>query len=146
MFKGGKQDFGTNQLAAMEKHKLLSHIKTPDEKADNLDAETVAAGQRIYNTYCTPCHQRNGLGDGSRFPPLVNSEWVSGNKRKLIELVVNGLQGPIEVNGKPYNDLMPKHDFLKPEQLSELLTFVRQHFGNMPDRVSVSDVNRVLGK
>jgi glucose/arabinose dehydrogenase/mono/diheme cytochrome c family protein len=146
MFKGDEKNFGTAQLAAMEKHKLSSHIKTPDEIKDNLDAKTVEAGQRIYNTYCTPCHQRNGLGDGSRFPPLVNSEWVSGNKRKLIELVVNGLEGPIEVNGKPYNDLMPKHSYLKPEELSEVLTFVRQHFGNMPDRVSVGEVNRVLSK
>lgn len=146
MFKSDKANFGSGQLAAMEKHKLLSHIKTPDEIADNLDAQTVQAGQRIYNTYCTPCHQRNGLGDGSRFPPLAGSEWVSGSKRKLIEVVAKGLEGPIEVNGKPYNDLMPKHDYLKAEQLSELLTFVRQHFGNMPDRVTVSDVNKVLNK
>jgi mono/diheme cytochrome c family protein len=61
-------------------------------------------------------------------------------------VVTKGLEGPIQVNGKPYNDLMPKHDYLKPEQLSELLTFVRQHFGNMPDRVSVAEVNRVLAK
>jgi mono/diheme cytochrome c family protein len=42
--------------------------------------------------------------------------------------------------------MMPKHDYLKPEQLSELLTYVRQNFGNMPDRISVNDVNRVLAK
>nr|WP_229214085.1 c-type cytochrome [Dyadobacter flavalbus] len=146
MYKGDKKNFGAQQLAAMEKHKLMAHIRTPDEVADNLDMKTKVAGQRIYNTYCTPCHQRNGLGDGSRFPPLAGSEWVSGNKRRLIEVVAKGLEGPIQVKGKPYNDLMPKHDFLKPEEMAQLLTFVRQNFGNMPDRVTVDDINKVLKK
>ncbi|MCE6993028.1 cytochrome c, partial [Dyadobacter sp. CY323] len=101
-------------------------------------------GQRIYNTYCTPCHQRDGKGDGSRFPPLVNSEWVTEDKRRLIQVVANGLEGEIKVLGKPYNDLMPKHDFIKSEEMAQLLTFVRQQFGNMPDRISVEEVNRVL--
>ncbi|MCF0050993.1 PQQ-dependent sugar dehydrogenase [Dyadobacter sp. LJ53] len=146
MFKGNKQSFGTQQLAAMEKHKLLGNIRTPDVVKDNLDKETKLAGEKIYRTYCTPCHQSNGLGDGSRFPPLVNSEWVTEDKRKLILAVANGLEGPIEVLGKPYNDLMPKHDFISPEEMAQLLTYVRQQFGNMPDRVSVDEVNRVLKK
>lgn len=107
MYKSDKKSFEAAQLAQMEKHKLLYHIKTPDQIADNLDAKTVQAWQRIYNAYCTPCHQRNGLGDGSRFPPLVSSEWVNGNKQKLIEVVIKGLDGPIQLNGKPYNDMMP---------------------------------------
>lgn len=146
MFKGNKQSFGAPQLAAMEKHKLLGNIRTPDVVKDNLDKDTKLAGEKIYSTYCTPCHQSNGLGDGSRFPPLVNSEWVTEDKRKLIQAVANGLEGPIEVLGKPYNDLMPKHDFITPEEMAQLLTYVRQQFGNMPDRVSVEEVNRVLKK
>ncbi|WP_310587711.1 PQQ-dependent sugar dehydrogenase [Dyadobacter fanqingshengii] len=146
MFKGNKQSFGASQLAAMEKHKLLGNIRTPDVVKDNLDKDTKLAGEKIYSTYCTPCHQSNGLGDGSRFPPLVNSEWVTEDKRKLIQAVANGLEGPIEVLGKPYNDLMPKHDFITPEEMAQLLTYVRQQFGNMPDRVSVEEVNRVLKK
>jgi glucose/arabinose dehydrogenase/mono/diheme cytochrome c family protein len=144
MFKGNRKTFGEKELAAMEGHKLLAHIRTPDEVKDNLDIETKLAGQRIYNTYCTPCHQRDGLGDGSRFPPLVKSEWVTGDKRRLIRVVAKGLEGPIQVLGKPYNDLMPKHDFIPPEEMAQLLTFVRQHFGNIPDRVTAEEVKRVL--
>lgn len=146
MFKGSRKTFGGKELAAMEGHNLLAHIRTPDEVKDNLDSETKVAGQRIYNTYCTPCHQRDGLGDGSRFPPLVNSEWVTEDKRRLIRVVAKGLEGPIQVLGKPYNDLMPKHDFIPPEEMAQLLTFVRQHFGNMPDRVTAEDVKRVLAQ
>ena len=146
MFKGNRKTFGGKELAAMEGHKLLAHIRTPDEVKDNLDSETKVAGQRIYNTYCMPCHQRDGLGDGSRFPPLVNSEWVTEDKRRLIRVVAKGLEGPIQVLGKPYNDLMPRHDFIPPEEMAQLLTFVRQHFGNMPDRVTAEDVKRVLAQ
>lgn len=145
MFKGDRKAFGVNQLASMEKHKQLAHIRTPDEVADNLDIKTKELGQRIYNTYCTPCHQRNGLGDGSRFPPLAGSEWVTGNKKRLIEVVAKGLEGPIQVAGKPYNDLMPRHDFLKPEEMAQVLTYIRKNFGNDADAISVSDVQRVLG-
>jgi len=146
MFNGDKKTFGPAQLAGMEKHKLLAHIRTPDEVADNLDTKTKIAGQRIYNTYCTPCHQRNGLGDGSRFPPLAGSDYVTGEKRRLIEIVVKGMEGPIQVLGKPYNDLMPKHDFLQPEEIAQLLTFVRQNFGNNAERISTNEVKRFLGK
>jgi glucose/arabinose dehydrogenase/mono/diheme cytochrome c family protein len=146
MFKGNRNAFGTKQLATMETHKLLAHIRTPDEVADNLDSKTKVAGQRVYNTYCTPCHQRNGMGDGSRFPPLGGSEWVTGSKKRLIEVVANGLEGEIQVAGKPYNDLMPKHNFLKDEEMAQVLTFIRQNFGNDEDAVTVSDVRRVLKK
>lgn len=145
MFKGDKKGFGANQLASMAKHKQLAHIRTPDEIVDNLDIKTKELGQRIYNTYCMPCHQRNGLGDGSRFPPLAGSEWVTGNKKRLIEVVAKGLEGPIQVAGKPYNDLMPKHDFLKAEEMAQVLTYIRKNFGNDADAISVSDVQRVLG-
>jgi mono/diheme cytochrome c family protein len=145
MFKGDRKSFGVKQLATMEKHKQLAHIRTPDEVTDNLDIKTKELGQRIYNTYCTPCHQRNGQGDGSRFPPLAGSEWVTGSKKRLIEVVAKGLEGPIQVAGKPYNDLMPKHDFLKPEEMAQVLTYIRKNFGNNADAISISDVQRVLG-
>jgi hypothetical protein len=57
-------------------------------------------------------------GDGNRFPPLDSSEWVIGDKKRLIGVVLNGLDKPIEVKGKPYNNLMPQHSFLKDEEYS----------------------------
>jgi mono/diheme cytochrome c family protein len=118
----------------------LSHIRTPDEVKDNLDRGKVVAGAQIYNTYCGTCHQRDGKGDGSRFPPLDNSEWVTGDKERLIKVVLNGLEGPIEVKGKPYNSLMPQHSFLKNAELAEVLTYVRQNFGNASSPITTEEV------
>ena len=140
MYKGDKNKFGTAQLEQMEKRKTLSHIRTPDEINDNLDKGKTVAGAQIYRIYCRACHQRDGKGDGVRFPPLDNSEWVNGDKKRLMNVVLNGLEGTIEVKGKPYNGSMPQHSFLKDEDIAQVLTYIRQHFNNNKDSVTAAEV------
>ncbi len=110
MYKGDKSAFGDADLAAMAKRKTTSaHIKDPDEFADNLEKGTAVGGEQVYNIYCIACHQGDGKGDGSRFPPLDNSEWVNGDKKRLIGVLLNGLEKPITINGKTFNNPMPSH-------------------------------------
>ncbi|GAA4413128.1 hypothetical protein GCM10023187_41110 [Nibrella viscosa] len=142
-YKGNKKTFGPAQLAQMEKRKTMSHIRTPDPIKDNLDRDKPVAGSKVYAVYCSPCHQRNGLGDSQRFPPLAGSEWVLGDKKRLIEVVLKGLEGPIEVKGQSYNNVMPQHSFLSNEDIAQVLTHIRQNFGNQADAVSVDDVNAI---
>ena len=113
MYKGDKNKFGKAELAAMEKRKLNSNIRTPDEINDNLYKDKPIPGAQVYHTYCVSCHQRNGKGDGNRFPPLDSSEWVNGDKKKLIDVVLNGLNEPITVKGKPYNNADATTQFFK---------------------------------
>ncbi len=142
-YKGDKSKFGSAQLAQMEKRKTLAHIRTPDKVNDNLDKDKPVLGSKVYGVYCAACHQRNGRGDSQRFPPLADSEWVLGDKTRLIEVLLKGLEGPIEVKGQSYNNVMPQHDFLKDEDISEVLTFVRQSFGNSASAVSADEVKAV---
>lgn len=142
-YTGNKQTFGPEQLAQMEKRKTLSHIRTPDQLTDNLDKDKPVVGSNIYGVYCAACHQRNGLGDSQRFPPLAGSEWVLGDKKRLIEVMLKGLEGPIEVNGKPYNNVMPQHSFLTDEDIAEVLTHIRQNFGNTANAISTAEVSAV---
>ena len=93
MYKGDKNKFGTAQLEQMEKRKMLPHIRTPDEINDNLDKGKPVTGAKVYDIYCRACHQKDGKGDGLRFPPLDNSEWVNGDKKRLINILLNGLAG-----------------------------------------------------
>jgi len=143
MYKGNKNSFGGQQLAKMESRKLRTNIKTPDKVEDNLQKETLAAGAAAYNLYCGTCHLPDGKGDGNRFPPVYKSEWVSGNKKKLIEVVLKGLSGSITVDGKPYNGIMPAHDFLKDEEIAQILTYIRMGFGNHAGIVSAEEVRKV---
>ena len=142
MFKGDKTKFGDEQLAGMEKRKMSAHIRTPDEVADNLQKEVATGGEQIYQTYCVACHLKDGKGDESRFPPLDSSEYVLGNKSRLINILLNGMQEQITVKGKQYNGLMPSHSFLTDKDLALVLTYIRQNFNNKSSIVLPEEVEK----
>jgi mono/diheme cytochrome c family protein len=80
------------------------------------------------------------MGDGNRYPPLVNSEWVNGDKKRLISVLLKGLEGPIKVLGKEYNNVMPKFNFLNNQQLADLMTYVRKSYSNNKSPVNKEEV------
>lgn len=143
MYKGNKKQFGMTELAAMEKRKGNSNIRTPDKVADNLFKDKPIPGAQVYDIYCVSCHQHNGKGDGNRFPPLDSCDWVYGDKKRLINVVLNGLNKPIEVKGKTYNSLMPQHSFLRDGDIAQVLTYIRQHFNNNASAVTAEEVLKV---
>jgi len=144
MFKGDKRNFGAAQLAAMEKRKNEApNIKTPSKEDEaRIAKRTTAKGAELFNTVCAACHQRDGQGN-DRFPPLAGSEWVTGDKKRLINVVLQGLEGEIKVKGKSYNNVMPKLDNLKDEDIAQILTYVRQNFGNNSSAISTTEVRTV---
>ncbi|MCF8453485.1 MAG: c-type cytochrome [Pedobacter sp.] len=147
MYKGDKKEFSEKQLAGMELRKSRSYIKTPDEVKDNLHRGDRLAGSILYNTYCASCHQRDGKGDNSRFPPLAGSEWVTGDKQRLISVILNGLDGEITVNGQSWQGMMPAHaEFLDDHAIASISTYIRQSFGNKAGPVSSLEVAEVRKK
>jgi len=143
MYKGEKDNFGEAQLAKMEKRKSASNIRRPHPVDDNLEKGVVVGGELVYNRYCGSCHQNNGRGASGRFPPLAATSWVIGDKKRLIQLVLNGLEGQIEVNGLSFNNSMPQHSFLKDEEIANVLTYIRQNFGNKASAIGTEEVQAV---
>ncbi|NAS10751.1 PQQ-dependent sugar dehydrogenase [Poritiphilus flavus] len=139
-YQGSKDEFGQDQLAMMEERKLLTHIRTPDIETDNLLGDEASAGQATYNKYCSACHQMDGRGARGRFPPVANTDWVSGDKNRLIEIILNGMEGPIEVNGIQYSGVMPQHSFLSDKEIAEVLSFIRTNFDNNATAVTTEEV------
>lgn len=108
----------------------------------NRGSESV--GSILYNKNCAVCHQTDGKGDGMRFPSLEGSEWVTGDKSRLIGVVLNGLQGEIEVNGEEWNGVMPAlGPALNDGEIAAVLTYVRQGFGNKSSTVDSKEVAKV---
>jgi glucose/arabinose dehydrogenase/mono/diheme cytochrome c family protein len=142
MFKGGRTNFGAAELTEMETHKNLPHIKTPDEVLDNLDPVRLKAGAALFNAVCGACHLADGRGDGTRYPSLHNSEWISGDKYQLINILLQGLEGQITVNGQSFDGVMPAFDYLEDEKIAQILTYIRQSFGNEGDKVNAEEVRR----
>lgn len=143
MFKGDMETFGPKELAQMEKRKSLSHIRTPDKINDNLDRGMAVGGNKVFSVYCEACHQRDGKGASGRFPPLAGTDWVTGDKQRLIRVVLDGLEGPIVVNGQNYINAMPQHSFLNDDEVAGVLTYIRQSFGNNASEIKPHEVRQV---
>ena len=105
-------------------------------------------GQEIYfrEGHCVTCHQANGAGLDPAFPSLQQSQWVTGDSERLIKVVMYGLMGPLEINGKKYDGQVPMTGFggmLKEDEVAAVATFVRNHFGNQADPITVEQVKAV---
>ncbi|MFS4454776.1 PQQ-dependent sugar dehydrogenase [Maribacter sp. 2304DJ31-5] len=140
---GDKDAFGVEQLAEMEKRKELSHIRTPDKIKDNLMQDNISGGAKTYYTYCSACHQKDGGGAIGRFPPVANTDWVTGDKERLIKIVLEGMEGSIEVHGETYNGVMPQHGFLSDKEIAEVLTYIRSNFNNRASAIEVEEVEKI---
>ncbi|MDZ4708351.1 MAG: c-type cytochrome [Saprospiraceae bacterium] len=138
-YTGNKEKYSSKMMAGMVKRENELHIRTPHEVDDNLDKGKKTDGEKAYFVYCGGCHQKNGLGAKGRFPPLA-SDWVTGDKNRLIDLTLNGLEGDIKVNEEVFNGTMPKHDFLKDEDIAIILTYIRSSFGNRADEIKPEEV------
>ena len=105
--------------------------------------DSMERGKVVYSTYCLTCHQEDGKGVQRMHPPLTSTEFVRGDKKRLIGIVLNGLQGEIEVEGDMYNNLMAAQDFLTNEQIADVLTYVRNSFGNKYSLITPAEVKTV---
>ena len=103
--------------------------------------ERIAAGERIYSSNCAACHQPEGQGIAGVFPPLAGSDYLLSDPDRAIHVVVNGLEGEIEVNGETYNGVMPGVR-LSDEDVANVLTFVLNAWGNEGGEVIPSHVTR----
>ena len=108
----------------------------------------VKNGAKIYQAKCQGCHQSNGLGDGANYPPLGNSEWVTGETAALSQIIMNGVMGPIEVDGRVWNGAMPSQAAgMTASDLAAVMTYIRNSFGNETgDVVSVEMGENAIAK
>jgi len=99
-------------------------------------ALSIANGQVVYTQNCATCHQVDGHGVQNMNPPLIQTNYVLGDKTKLIKIVLNGFNEDVEINGNSYSNTMPSHDFLKDQQIADVLTYIRNSFTNKASAVS----------
>ena len=72
-------------------------------------------------------------------PPLIKTSYVLGDKTRLINVLLNGMEDQ-EIDGESYQNVMPAHDFLTDQQIADVLTYVRNSFGNKASAVQVGEV------
>ncbi len=108
------------------------------------EAEVTISGAQIYNSRCSTCHQGNGQGVAGAFPPLDGTDWVTGDKGRIVRILLHGMQGPVEVQGVTYNGAMPAWgNQLNDEEIAAVITHVRQSWSNEASDVVADEVRRV---
>jgi len=105
------------------------------------EAGSVLAGKTIYLQKCASCHQANGAGTPGVFPPLAGNPFVTGDPKPVIKIVLDGKTGPLTVEGKTYNGVMPAwKGQLTNAQIASVITYIRNDWGNKASVVKESDV------
>jgi mono/diheme cytochrome c family protein len=105
--------------------------------------EQMKRGAAVYARTCIACHQPTGLGLPPVFPPLANAPIVAGNPELPVKFILQGLMGPITVNGMTYNSMMPPVAGVSDADIADVLTYVRQSFGNQANPVTADQVKAI---
>ena len=113
----------------------------PAEEKNRTTAQT--AGKQIYTQNCAVCHQAGGSGVPQLNPPLQQTKYVLGQKDSLISILLKGSSASLTVKGTTYSNTMPSFSSLSNEQIANVLSYVRNSFGNHAEEISAAEVQKV---
>ncbi|MBE9598298.1 c-type cytochrome [Pedobacter sp. MC2016-24] len=131
---------------------LVNKIRSARKHRDPLAlAKAFPKGAALFASSCQTCHGADGNGIKSLAPPLNKSEWVTGNKDKLISIVLYGLTGPVKVNGHLYESPEISTDMpgiahseeISDEDVAQVLSFIRGGWENSAGKINVGDVEKI---
>jgi len=104
----------------------------------------VNRGAGLYLERCAVCHGQDGRSALAACPPLRESEWLAGPPQPLAAIVLDGLRGPLQVQGRTYQGVMPAwRSVLSDEEIAAILTFLRHEWGRGRGPVSPAEVAAV---
>ena len=109
---------------------------------------SIQRGQKVYQLTCLACHQADGDGVPRMNPTLIKTKWVQGDKKALAKIILNGLGGgEIEIDGDSFHNPMPAQaTVLTDLQIADVLTYVRNSFGNKASAVTPAEVKTARAK
>jgi nitrite reductase (NO-forming) len=105
--------------------------------------DQIKAGGALFAGTCSTCHQASGVGIEGVFPPLAGSDYLLADKQRAIGVVINGLSGPVTVNGKAYTSVMPPMSQLNDDEVANILTYALNSWGNDGGLVTAAEVKKV---
>ena len=110
------------------------------------DQKLFAQGRQLYLNTCSGCHGTDGAGMSRFAPTLIGSDWVTGDEKRLVLILLHGMEGPVQVAGKTYDvpdilPVMPAHSTMDDASLTAILTYIRNEWGNQAGPIN----RRVVG-
>ena len=97
------------------------------------------SGKTVYIANCQSCHQADGMGISNLYPPLKGK--VTGiDKSNLIEMLLGSHPSLTGQTGTAASQVMSSHTALRDQEIAEVLTYIRNSFGNKASAVKPSEV------
>lgn len=100
-------------------------------------------GKQLYTFTCATCHQGHGRGQAGVAPPLVDSDWVLKSDDRLVRIVLQGVAGPITVNGQKHDLEMPALVGFNDDQVASILTYIRREWDHRGEPVKAATVKTI---
>lgn len=111
------------------------------------NAQDLVKGKKIYETRCLVCHQADGGGVPNMNAPLDGSTNLVGNNiARLVRIVKGGYNEKIALDGYYYNNVMTPNPDFKDEDIANVLSYVRNSWGNKASKITVAQVKTALHK
>jgi len=101
---------------------------------------SITRGKDVYTAQCMSCHMEQGEGIESVYPPLAKSDYLMADKKRSIDEVLHGLTGQIKVKGATYDGVMTGFETLSDQDISDVLNYIRNSFGNKGAAVTPEEV------
>jgi len=125
------------RVTTEQRARILNYLGTylgPNPPAGTGGEATTAAsevsGPEVFDNTCIACHQADGAGKPGEFPPLAGNHDLFLDRGFPAVVVLNGIEGKLDVNGKPFDNVMPPFDFLSDAEVAAVLSYVRSSWGN----------------
>ncbi|MCB0525434.1 MAG: cytochrome c [Lewinellaceae bacterium] len=107
---------------------------------------TYASGGRLYKSTCANCHMETGEGLAGLIPPLAGADYLAKNRDKLACIIRYGLEDTITVNGRVFTEKMDGMPGLSDIQITNLLNYINNSWGNANPAFSYEEVTEILSK
>jgi mono/diheme cytochrome c family protein len=106
----------------------------------NADLAKGPKGRKTYDKVCSPCHSADAKGIPSFSPALSGSKIVLGPDSKLIRVLLKGSAELKNYPGRNNKNEMPAQADLKDRRIANLLTYIRNNFGNKAPAITADEV------
>lgn len=83
--------------------------------------ELVSIGEDVFNKHCSTCHERDGMGQGAKYPALAGSEIATGAIAEHLARVMDG---------KADTEMQAWAPQLSDLEIAAVLTYERNSWGN----------------
>lgn len=101
---------------------------------------TEISGDRIYKKQCILCHGEDlKSSDINKYPSLKDST-IKNEKRKVSLLLLSGMNGKYELDGRKYDGNMPSFSSLTDAEISSVINFVRNKFNPNSEKILPEEI------